>query len=256
MEYTSSRTLHSNSVLPSQSLKIYYGAGELEKLKTFKRVVIQPAYYCDSEIRELISCGITPIAYISLGEDPKEFVDLNQPYRRKRMNTDWNTHYVYVNSKEWQHKIQGKVLDYINRGFQGFLLDSLDVIDLFPNDREGMLKLVKFIHKELQAKAYDSYVIANRGFALMPELTSLIDATVFEGFTTRWTQDGKNEVMSTPDLHWSASKARELAKQNIDRYSLDYCHSDNKLQLEQFAIDRANYYGLIPLISNRSLTEI
>ncbi len=257
----------STSSRGSKALKVYYGSGELEKLKSFERVVIQPAYYCDSEINSLKASGVMPLAYLSLGEDPKEYIDIDKPYRRKRMNVDWETHYVYVNSPEWQNKIQAQVRDYIARGFQGFLLDSLDVVDLFPDDRPGMLKLIKFIRQDLDKhyrnkfrRVNNSYLIANRGFALLPEMTSLIDATIFEGFSTKWTQDGQNEVMSHADLQWSAAKARELELHNIDRYALDYCHSYNEIKeeekLERFAIERAQYYGLTPLVSNRALTDI
>ncbi len=260
MESTSSKQRVNKHTLHEQALKIYYGSGNLDKLKSFERVVLQPAYYRDSEINFLRASGVKPLAYLSLGEDPKEFIDTDKPYRRNRMNTDWDTHYVYVSSDDWQHKIQTKVKDYLARGFQGFLLDSLDVIDIFPEDKRGMLVLISFIDnalKELSTTSNQStYLIANRGFALMPDLSKFVDACIFEGFSTCWAQDGKNEAMSASDLHWSALKARELEKYDLDRYSLDYCLSDNSVQLEHFARTRAEYYKLSPLISNRALTDI
>lgn len=253
---TSKRT-HSKKV---SSLKIYYGSGELEKLKTYNHAAIQPAYYSTCEIDALKASGVSPLAYISLGEDPKDYFDVDQPYRRNRMNVDWQTHYVYVNSQEWQDKIQGLVQDYINQGFQGFLLDSLDVVDLFPEERQGMLKLVNYISQQLSQLAkqtkVNTYLIANRGFALLPEMAPMIDACLFEGFSTKWAQQGTTEAMSQEDLKWSAMKARALEEYKLDRYSLDYCIGENSDQLEHFSVARANYYGLAPLISNRALTEI
>lgn len=255
----------STSSNSTNTLKVYYGSGEIEKLKSFERVVIQPAYYSDSEINSLKASGVMPLAYLSLGEDPKDYHERDKPYRRNRMNVDWETHYVYVNSPEWQVKMQTIIQDYIKRGFQGFLLDSLDVVDIFPEDRPGMLQLTQFIRKALNKKyaknlfkprTNTSYLIANRGFALLPEMAPLIDANIFEGFSTRWAENGQNEVMSHSDLQWSAAKARELEQHNIDMYALDYCNSDNPEKLENFAVQRAHYYGLTPLVSNRALTDI
>ncbi|MEZ4631323.1 MAG: endo alpha-1,4 polygalactosaminidase [Deinococcales bacterium] len=245
---------HANpSIIPKgHPLKLYYGFEALRALSHFERVVLQMNHYSYQDLALLKDQGVTPLAYISLGEDFAQ----GGKWQRQQCNQDWQTHYVKATHPLWQKKLLGEAKAALDKGFQGFLLDNLDVVDLFPEDRSALLDLIALISKLLAAHP-KRYLLVNRGFSLFPEMLGYLDGFIFESFSVRWQVGGGARALSESDLAWTSLKAQELLRlktqKDFDLYALDYCHEG---KLSQFARFRALQHQMIHLSSNRELTLI
>ena len=103
-------------------------------------------------------------------------------------------------------------------GFDGLFLDTLNVELTFPEDVPHLLTLVAAIRDRGRAPAY---LLANRGFGMLPRLAELVDGVVFESFSARWTDEGY--APWPPDvLEFHAQIAEQLLQLQLDLYALDY----------------------------------
>lgn len=250
-------TQYSDYIITTQSLHLYYGRNYLEALTQYQRVVLQPNHYTSQKLLYLQQNQVSPLAYLSLGES---YIDqpFNKPadnsdWQRNLCNTYWQTRFVYVASKSWREKVLSKAEQYIKQGFQGFLLDNLDVVDLFPEEKQAMMSLIA----ELRESFPTSYLLANRGFSLLPEMVLLVDGLIFEAFSTRWHINKLGETfhrkLPARDLKINSQRVDKLHYSGLDLYALDYAYS---LSLTTFAKIRATYHNLISVISNRYITKI
>lgn len=229
----------------SASFFVYYGFGKLELLANYKQLVLQPNHYSAEDIAGLKAKGTSPLAYISLGED---FAKEARPWQRAARNTGWNTHYVQVGHPAWQKHLIAAATGYLAKGFEGLFLDTVEVVDVFPEDRDAILVLIASLRTVVGSRS----LVANRGFSLLPELAQLVDAVLFEGFSTRWTADSY-EALSVPDLEWTKHIVTQLKRAGLKVYALDYSSTP---ELSRFARKRAATFGLGTQVSNRDLTEI
>ena len=160
------------------SLAVYYGAGELGALSRFGRVALQPGHYRDGDLERLRAAGTSPLAYLSLGEDTGG----PAPWCRDDRNPDWHGFYVRAGHPGWAAHITQQAEALTARGFAGFLLDTLDCADLFPEERDAYLELVRRVRAALP----EGYLLANRGFSLLPELAEFVDGVLFRAFSSTW----------------------------------------------------------------------
>ncbi len=244
MVSTSSHSAQDGLIL-KRPIAFYYGFGKLNALASYQRVVLQPAHYTADNLTWLKARGIKPIAYLSLGEDAGPPAN----WHRSKKNTAWQTRYVKLSSIAWQQHVCIQVKKYLAKGFDGIFLDTIDVVDLFPEDRKSMIELVTTI----RAITGQRLLIANRGFSLMKELSYLVDAVVFEAFSTKWNKDGEYVPLTVNELNWTSVIADELSKIDMPIYALDYADTPF---LKAFAKRRANQHGFITSVSNRDLTHI
>ncbi len=229
----------------SRSLAVYYGHGRLQALSRYRRVVLQAAHYTPDDLRFLADQGTEPLAYLSLGEDAGP----SAPWHRPARNPHWPTTYVYTGHPAWRRHLKENVTAIFDMGFQGLLLDTLDVTDIFPEERAALLYLIA----DLRVLAEGRTLFANRGFGLLPDLAHLIDGVVFEAFSASWLPEGDCARLGKADLEWTAAQATRLRRLGLHVYALDYCDS---VRLRRFARRRARRHGLAPLTSNRMLTEL
>jgi polysaccharide biosynthesis protein PelA len=235
---------------PKRPLAVFYGSGELDALQGFRRVVLQPLHYSDDALAALRAAGTAPLAYLSLGEDVVgEDTGAAAPWRRPERNTAWYGHYVRAAHPDWLAHLRKRAEALVARGFAGFLLDTLDTVDLFPEDRSAYLELVAALRQVTPT----GYLLANRGFSLLPELSEYLDGLLFEAFSSTWSTDGGTGALAPADLMLNTERVNALEGRGLDLYALDYADTP---ALEAFARDRARSHGLASLIGNRELTRL
>jgi hypothetical protein len=133
-------------------------------------------------------------------------------------------------------------------GFSGLFMDTLNVELTYPEDVPHLLTLVAAIREE----AKPGYLLANRGFGMLPRLAELVDGVVFESFSARWT-DGGYAPWPADVLEFHAQIAEQLLQLELDLYALDYADTAG---LTEFAIRRANQFGLQCVVSDRALSRV
>ncbi|MBT8227739.1 MAG: hypothetical protein HKP61_15395 [Dactylosporangium sp.] len=222
----------------------YYGAGQLEALTRYQRVVLQPEFFLPRQLGFLAARGVQTLAYLSLSEDQGP----PAPWQRPERNADWGGMFVHVDHPLWVDHMVRQALAAMASGFSGLFLDTLNVELTFPEDVPHLLKLVGAIVEE----AKPAYLLANRGFGMLPQLAELVDGILFESFSARWTDEGY--APWPPDvLEFHAQIAERLLQLNVELYALDYADSPG---LADFAVRRARQFGLQCVVSDRALSRV
>ncbi len=125
----------------------YYGTNALEPLSAFDLAILQGEHYARAEIDWLQNAGTQCIAYLSLGELPAR--EAAPAWRMTAPeggpiphNPRWGTAYLDCRRLAWQDEVlQRRVPEIVQRGFAGLFLDTIDVQDLFPATRPGVVQL-------------------------------------------------------------------------------------------------------------------
>lgn len=230
---------------PAQEpIAFYYGAGQLDRLARYRRVVLQPEFYSAPELAELTARQVQPLAYLSLSEDQGP----PAPWQRRERNPDWGGAFVYVGHPGWVEHVIGQAGAAIAGGFAGLFLDTLNVELTFPEDVPQLLTLVAAIREE----AKPAYLLANRGFGMLPRLADLVDGVLFESFSVRWVDNGY--APWPPDvLEHHAQIAERLLELDLDLFALDYADGQG---LTDFAHRRARLFALHSFVSDRALSRL
>jgi hypothetical protein len=225
-------------------IAFYYGAGEIKHLMGYQRVVLQPDFYSPAELSRLRKAGVQPLAYLSLSEDQGP----PAPWQRPERNPDWGGAFVYVGHPGWVEHVTREARAALEAGFAGLFLDTLNVEFTFPEDVPHLIALIATL-RELAGTAY---ILANRGFAMLPRLVELVDGVLFESFSVRWV--GGGYAPWPPDvLESHARMAEQLLEFDLDLYALDYADSEG---LAAFAARRARQFSLHSFISDRALSRV
>lgn len=230
---------------PRDPICFYYGAGRLDELRRYDRVVLQPDFYPPAELAQLSEAGVQALGYLSLSEDTGP----PAPWQRAEHNPDWGGAYVHVGHPGWVEHVVTQARAAVEAGFGGLFLDTLNVELTFPDDVPHLLTLIAAIREE----AKPGYLLANRGFGLLPALADLVDGILFESFSARWTDDGEYGPWPADVLEFHAQIAEQLLGLDVDLYALDYADSPG---LADFARRRAHQFGMVCVVSDKALSRI
>ncbi len=222
----------------------YYGNGKLIELAEYPRVVLQPDFYKPAELTYLADQGVQTLGYLSLSEDTGP----PAPWQRQERNPDWGGAFVHVGHPLWVEHVVGQAKAAIAQGFHGLFLDTLNVELTYPEDVPHLLTLVGAIREE----AAPAYLLANRGFGMLPRLAEIVDGVVFESFSARWTEEGY-APWPADTLEFHAQIAEQLLQLELDLIALDYADTPG---LTDFAIRRARQFGMQCVVSDRALGRV
>lgn len=223
-----------------RDLAVYYGQGRVRKLGTFQTVVLQAGHYSPAQVRRLQARGVRTLAYLSVGEDP---TPTPTPWPRRSANATWNTWHVEVAHPAWRAHLLAQAGQYL-RHHDGLLLDTLDGTFLFPEDRPALLDTVRILREAFPG----AYLLANRGFDLLPDLTSLVNGVLIESFSTTW-EDGYRPL-HPHELDYTSAMLRRLQGTGLDVYALDYARTPHQRRV---ARRRADEFRIPTFISDREL---
>ena len=229
--------------VPPKAFAVYYGHQNLKKLSAYRMVVIQVQHYSPDDLLWLRGQGVTVLAYVSVGEDPNP---VRSPWSRKVRNHDWGTWYVKIGHAGWTAHLHALADDYLQH-CDGLLLDTLDGSVLFPADRSPLLRTLR----GLRARHPDAYLLANRGFDLLPEMGQYVNGVLLESFTTSW-EDGYRKLRPN-ELVFTCEMLRRARLSQLDVFALDYAFTP---ELRRAARVRARAQGLNTFVSVRELNAI
>lgn len=224
-----------------RKLVFYYGFGCLEELACCEKAVLQPDHYSEEELRYLKAQGVSPLAYVSVGED----VGPPAAWQVGGKRSEWGGFRVDPRHPGWVTRVLGQVRSALARGFAGLFLDTLDAAE--EMSRSGTLSLLR----ELRRVAGRAYVMANRGFGLLPEMAQYIDGILFEAFSTTHSPD--YAPLPETELRFNEALACYLRTFGKELFSLDYAGTP---ELEEFARARALRFGFYPVTGNKYLTRL
>ncbi|GAA3474496.1 hypothetical protein [Nonomuraea roseola] len=222
----------------------YYGDGRLDRLAAYEKVVLQADFYTPDQLAVLKGQGVHTLGYLSLSED----VGPPAPWQRAERNPDWGGAFVHVGDPGWVAHVVEQAKAAIATGFTGLFLDTLNLEQTFPEDLPHLLALIAAIREE----AGPDYLLANRGFALLPRVAELVDGVLFESFSARWVDTETYAPWPDDVLEVHATVAEHLLEYDLDLYALDYADT---AELADFAHRRAAEYGMLCFVSDRVLSR-
>lgn len=211
------------STVPEEKLKdvktyantyIEYTEEDIEKLKKFDIVMVEPYNMKKGWVTELKKAGTIVIAYVSVGEadDERRYWKNWQPTERayeintvRRTVVDENnsmfigsdpgwpgSYFVDASNKEWQKILLEEEIPYIltlgDGLYDGLVMDLIDVVDEYeglPREeemRQGMIDLIR----KIKERYPNLIVIPNRGFGIIEEIIPYIEAFKFEELTMKY----------------------------------------------------------------------
>lgn len=164
---------------------VYYGSelnvSDIEFLNEFNLVILQPDAFSGNNLSLIHSIKI---AYIDLGEYDGAFPNFlnNSTVSTIEIGYDynWSQPIVNVSSPIWINYIREEINYSIALGFNGFLFDDLDVVQEYPQEFNGFIKIIKIISEEYP----NEIIIVNRGFELLPYIHYFINGVLYEDFGT------------------------------------------------------------------------
>lgn len=233
---------------------VYYGEGRVDELAQYDLAIIQPETLTAAELAALRDQGTLVVAYLSVGE-----VEPYRPWYTNGQveadwilgeNRDWGSYYVDARQPGWQALMIDVAGEYLDKGFDGIFLDTLDTADLYPETRQGMIDLVA----TLRATYPSALLVQNRGFRVLDETAPLIDAVMFEGLSTSY-----SFLTQTYGQARNTALARQLVQirdeHDLVILALDYVEPGDTAGAQR-AREIARSYGFIPAVAEISLQTI
>ncbi|HBY09400.1 MAG TPA: hypothetical protein DEH22_17070 [Chloroflexi bacterium] len=234
----------------------YYGSNRLADLAQFDLVILQPDHYAAGDIRLLCEQNTCPVAYLAISEEPATqspsgWALIDPSNGLVVRNLAWQTVLVDCRSQAWHnHILQQRIPEIIARGFVGIFLDTLDVAEQYPETRQGVIRLIR----QIRAFYPHLMLVANRGFSILDEINELVDAFLFEAFTTHSTHGitSNYAIWDNQALAWTAQQVDHLHAKgvNIPILALDYA-APSDTALRSAAWRRAQKYGLLSFTTTR-----
>ncbi len=223
----------------------YYGNGRLPELAEYPRVVLQPDFYTPGELNYLNDQGVQTLGYLSLSEDqgppaPWQRAEM-QPRLGRRVRPRRTPAVGGARGRPGPRRDGGRL-----RRACSWTRST------WSSPIPRTCRTCSPWWRAIRAEAKPAYMLANRGFGMLPRLAELVDGVVFESFSARWTDEGY--ASWPPDvLEFHAQIAEQLLRLQLDLYALDYADTPG---LTDFAIRRARQFGMQCVVSDRALSQV
>ncbi len=241
------------------SVAFYYGADPpWDELAAFDLVVVEP----DHVPRPPGFSGnrTKVFAYLGVGEvnaSRAYLKDVPQAWRRGT-NPGWGNVLVDQSQRDWPaFLVERAVKPMWEQGYRGFFLDTLDSFDFFAKtDAEkagqiaGMVRVIQAIKRQYPA----AELVLNRGFELLPQVSTLVAAVAAESIYAGW--DPIEKKYREVPAAWRDPLLVKLAEVR-DRYQLpviaiDYVSPSERGRARAIA-ERIKALGFIPWVANADL---
>ena len=211
---------------------IYYAEvspGLVDRLSRFRIVVLSP-FVPESIVKEIRQGGSVVLGYISIAS-----IGGWEPWARNVSsdlvigeNRFWGERIINVCKPGWRRVIASATKYIASKGFSGFFLDNLDVVDEYPWMKPCIIRLIRDIRSWYPGLR----IMVNRGFTLLPDIARYIDYVLFEDFITYYdTATHQYRFFTGKDLDWINKTIRVIhglgEKYGIRLYLLAYAPLDN-----------------------------
>jgi len=203
------------------------------------------------------------VGYLSLGQ-----INRSRPYWREARDAgflvepsaSWPDAWrVDPRSAAWQAMVLNEIAPFIiERGFQGFLLDTLDDADFldthgFTGARAAMGQLVARLRRRFPS----ALIVANGGLSLLPDIAPQLDALVVESVWTGYDFGAATYFRRTPgEAAARAATLREVrAQTGLPVLPLEYAALEDA-PTRAWIYETARSAGFDPYVSTIALDRI
>lgn len=245
------------------SVAFYYGANPpVSVLGQFDKLILEPDNVQSNELAALQARGAKTYAYISVGEvgADREYASLVQPDWELGSNAAWGSKVMDLTHPSWQSFLVERVNDLVDAGYRGLFLDTLDSYQLYASNntqrqaqQSALLKILSTIKQQHPSLA----LIANRGFEIIEDAASLLEAVAAESLYAAWDNAQQRYTQVSPDdREWLLGKLRDVQSRfNLDIIAIDYVPPAQRDKARTVAKNIARH-GFIPWVATPSLDSL
>ncbi|MBS0242075.1 MAG: endo alpha-1,4 polygalactosaminidase [Proteobacteria bacterium] len=230
----------------------------------FEIVILDPGF--KGSLETIAGAGARTYGYLSLGEvaATSPHFHLLAPETRLGSSISWNGSFMIdVRAKSWRSLVLDQLVpDIIARGFAGLMLDTLDTPAFLeqqdPKLNFGMRRAAVDLVLAIRSRYPSVRLIMNRGYLLLPELASILDAVIAESLLTRHQPGADAAVwLSAREV---ADQLALLAPATRERHalpilSLDYWTADDPATIAEI-YRRERNLGHHPYVATHLLNRI
>jgi polysaccharide biosynthesis protein PelA len=240
----------------------YHAEPEAADLLAVDLTILQPEAKVDLKVGQ--SLGKKYLAYLSLVE-----VHETASYRKAvealgvplvGENTQWKSLLADIRHPKWAEFLVGTLAKQaMDKGFDGFFLDTADSIALLAKQQEGSAAeyrtaLVSLINS-LRAAYPKQEIILNRGFEMLPELKGKVDGVLVESVFQTFDEKGAYGPVAAADHQALVNKIRELRTEKMPVYVVDYLAKGNELFADS-VVEQIRKLGAEPFLTTKELQGV
>lgn len=255
----------------ARSFSVYYGSGRVAELSGYDIAVLHTPMMKSADVRRLSELGVVTVGYISIGESSRlHDGDGSGPGGKASwyfdqdgndepdQNAVWKSWYANTNDPAWRANRVAEAKRLVEEyGFEGIFLDVLNVSELYPESRPGMLQMICDLREALPK----AVIVMNQGFDLVADAAPLVDGFMMESFTATYDFEAKEYRLHDPaSLDYALRRATTILNPAIEKAPvrvlvLDYAAPTDRDAL-QFAANRAASLGYLFSASNIMLDDV
>ena len=175
------------------------------------------------------------LGYLDVGtiEPGRSWVPRAKPYRLDYWRA-WREWYADVDAPAYRLLLQGVAGSLLAKGFDGLLLDNVDMTETHPAQTAGMRALVVAIARLVHAR--HGYVFAQNGADVIGPLIPYLDG---------WNREDANRGAG------ALAELRRMRARGLLVLATDYAAAPDPA-----AVRAACRAGALPFVSNRELTRV
>lgn len=241
----------------------YYGSmAPPDAFGAYALVVLDPNY--PFPITDVTACGAMALGYVSVGEfstTGRFAPQLADTSPLVKENPNWPGSFVVdVRSPSWRRFIVETVTpQLLAQGFTGIFLDTLDsalhLEELEPDRYRGMRTAAVSLLAAIRARYGDIPIMMNRGYPLLRDVDTIIDAVLAESLVTTYDFATRRYGLATDDAvasHAALLEPARTASPPLPVFSLDYWDPDDidgvrAIYARERAMNHTPYVGTILL---------
>ncbi|RSN68721.1 hypothetical protein D9Q81_05220 [Candidatus Korarchaeum cryptofilum] len=234
---------------------VYYNQEPIppEILRTHDWIIVDP----DNPYVKPGSGKAKLIAYISVGEieEYRSYFDEIKKYAIG-YNPVWGAYVADVRNPEYRNFLIERVArSIVERGFDGFFLDTLDSYKLVAdgNERSFVDALADFVIK-LKQKYPDKLIVINRGFEIFDSVKDYIDGFLFEDLFWGLDENLNYVPVSDEERAYYLEKLKHISEK-VPVIVVDYVDPkdvEKRIKVMKAIIE----LGFVPYIADKELSEI
>ncbi|HEX7597361.1 MAG TPA: sugar-binding protein, partial [Polyangia bacterium] len=165
-------------------------------------------------------------------------------------NENWGSFFVDAGQPGWQKLMVDLAGESIRQGFDGVFLDTVDTVDVYSKTKPGMIALIH----QLRTAYPQALLVMNRGFSVVDQVKSDVDAVMFEDLSTTYNFESK-QYGYADDTATALAMATLSQNTGMPILALDYAPPDNPAMAYR-AVQISRKYGFIPAVSVINLDKI
>ena len=174
-------------------------------------------------------------------------------------NDAWKSYVMNISNNDYQNYLLNRIKKLQQKGYKNFFFDTMDSYQLAPvtkAEKEQLrLGLIQFLNR-FSKKFPHAKLIINRGFEIIDEVHTNIEAVLFESYykgLNAFTMTYKNVTQA--DRIWLDTHLDKIKAYNIPIIALDYQPLTDTEAIKE-NITALQQKGFIPYIAEKTLTNL